>query len=118
MIKKLSYVLTAKDKIYLIYLLILVLLGSMMELLGVSAFMPFIEIITDSDKIYEEYYLNLVYEKLNFRDTYSFLIAAAVAIIFIYIVKNIFLMFEKNTIYKFSYNLQHRLAKNDDFLYA
>ena len=111
MIKKLKYVLSKKDKLYLVYLLILVIVGSILELLGVSVFMPFIEIITDTNKIFDNYWLNFLYINLKFDNSMHFLAIVAAGIIAIYIVKNLFLIYEKNTVYKFSYNLQHRLAK-------
>lgn len=111
MLKKLKYVLSGKDKLHLLFLFLLVMIGSMLELLGVSIFMPFIEIITDTNKIYENYWLYFFYTKLSFDNATIFLAIVAVFIIFIYIIKNFFLVLEKNAIYKFSYNLQHRLAK-------
>ena len=44
MIKKLNYIFTKKEKIRLAGVFLLILLGSFMELLGVSVFLPFIQV--------------------------------------------------------------------------
>ena len=69
MIRKLGYVLSRKEKIYLVYLLLLVIIGSTLELLGVSVFMPFIEIITDPNKIFESDWLNFIYTTFYFKNS-------------------------------------------------
>ena len=117
MLKMLKYILTTKEKVYILYLLILVIIGSIAELLGVSVFMPFIGIITDTNKIFENYWMNLIFYSLRFESTSNFLAACAGAIIAIYVFKNLFLIYEKNTVYKFTYNLQHRLAKKMMYSY-
>lgn len=110
MFAKVNYIFSRKDKILLVFLLIGVVAGSFMELLGVSIFSPFIEIITNPETIRQEPYLNYFYEAFHFMSEKDFLIALAVLIIVIYFVKNIYLSLEKNWMYKFSYNLQRKLS--------
>ncbi len=88
----------------------MVAVGSALELLGVTIFMPFIEIITDQSKIHSNRYLRLLYERLGFHEATGFLAALAGFIIFIYIVKNAYLIFEKNILYKFTYGIQQRIS--------
>lgn len=108
--KKLGYILTKKEIRHLIILMFAVVIGSLLELAGVSIFMPFINIIMDTNSIYETPYLNYVYNLFRFNDSTSFIVALTGGIIFIYIFKNIFLAVEKNCIYKYSYNIQKRIS--------
>nr|WP_297767849.1 ABC transporter ATP-binding protein [uncultured Butyrivibrio sp.] len=93
MAKKLSYILTTKEKVFLIYIFILIMVGSAFELLGVAIFNPYIDTITKAGTN-----SNLV-------------IKLSMAIIVIYLFKNAFLSYEKNVVYKYSYGIQQRVSK-------
>lgn len=110
MFKKLGYILTAKEKRRIILLLIMVIIGSFLELAGVSIFMPFINIVMDMNCIQETPYLNYFYNKFGFTSNTYFIVALAFVIIFIYIFKNLYLAIEKNIIYKYSYKIQQRTS--------
>lgn len=107
---KLGYIFTAKDKRKIVLLLVAVVIGSFLELLGVTIFMPFINIISNPQTIQKTWYLKLFYDGLHFSSTKNFMIALSCAIIAVYLIKNIYLIVEKNCIYKFSYSTQMRLS--------
>ena len=107
---KLGYIFTAKDKRKIALLLVAVVIGSFLELLGVTIFMPFINIISNPQTIQRTWYLKLFYDGLHFSSTKNFMIALSCAIIAIYLIKNLYLILEKNCIYKFSYSTQMRLS--------
>ena len=110
MIEKLRYIFNRKDKIKLVGILILLVIGSLIELLGVSVFLPFVQILIDPDSISTNEMLNFVYTKLGFTNIRSFLASIALLIIFVYLFKNIYLMLEQNAILKFSYQTRMNLA--------
>ena len=107
---RLGYIFTAKDKRKIALLLVAVVIGSFLELLGVTIFMPFINIISNPQTIQRTWYLKLFYDGLHFSSTKNFMIALSCAIIAVYLIKNIYLIVEKNCIYKFSYSTQMRLS--------
>ena len=107
---KLGYIFTARDKRKIALLLAAVVIGSFLELLGVTIFMPFINIISNPQTIQRTWYLKLFYDGLHFSSTKNFMIALSCAIIAVYLIKNIYLIVEKNCIYKFSYSTQMRLS--------
>lgn len=107
---KLGYIFTAKDKRKIAILLVAVVIGSFLELLGVTIFMPFINIISNPQTIQKTWYLKIFYDGLHFSSTKNFMIALSCAIIAVYLIKNIYLIVEKNCIYKFSYSTQMRLS--------
>ncbi len=110
MFSKINYIFSRKDKILLFLLLGAVVAGSFMELLGVSIFSPFVEVITRPAIIHEKEYLEYFYEAFHFTSEEDYLVALAALIIVIYVVKNIYLSLEKNWMYKFSYNMQKKLS--------
>lgn len=107
---KLGYIFSKKDKRKLLMLLAAIICGSFLELLGVTIFMPFINIIMEQNTIQENKWLRFFYESMHFQSVTTYLAALAGVIIFIYLFKNVYLAFEKNAIYKFSYNIQRQLS--------
>lgn len=110
MFTKLGYIFDKKDKWKIGMLLVAVVIGSFLELLGVTIFMPFIEIIRDPATIHRTWYLRKIYELLHLTSDRSFMVALSLGIIAIYLVKNIYLVIEKSYIYRFSYNMQMKLS--------
>lgn len=110
MLKKISYIFTKADKIKIGMLMLLVIAGSFLELLAVSVFSPFIELIMDMDSIEENDVISYLYHMLNFRQIEHFLAFLALCIIAIYIVKNVYIIAEKNIIYRFSYRIQRTMS--------
>ncbi len=109
-IKALSYVFTKKEKAYLIYIAFLVLVGGILEMLAVAVFTPFIQAFTNENAIGESQMLSSFFNTFKFKDMNDFIVALAGVIIVIYVVKNVFLTYEKNAVYKFSYSIQQRLG--------
>ena len=110
MIKKLNYIFTKKDKIKLMMLMVIVVIGSFLELLSVSIFSPFIDIIMNPDSLHESTVMDYLYKLLEFKGIEHFLAFIAAGIISIYVIKNIYIILEKNVIYKFSYRIQRTIS--------
>lgn len=110
MIAKLRYIFDRKAKFKLVGLLFLVIIGSLAELLGVSAFMPIIQVLTDTDSIYTNEMLNYFYVNLGFGNLTEFLTAMAAVIILVYLLKNAYLIFMQNQMLKFSYKTRMQIA--------
>lgn len=110
MLNQLNYIFNKKEKIKIIFILLAVIIGSFFELMGVTIFMPFVDILMTPSIIYEEGYLNFLYVLFDFHSEQYFLAALTGVIIFIYIFKNVFLAIEKNIIYKFCYSTQKKIS--------
>lgn len=110
MLNKLNYIFSKRDKIRLVLLMLMMIIGSMLELMGVTIFMPFINIIMEPQQIQENEMLDFFYRWGGFQTVEGFLASIAGVIIFIYITKNIFLAFMQNCIIKFCYNTQRRIS--------
>lgn len=110
MIKKLNYIFSTKDKIKIVLLTIIILIGSMLELLAISLFSPFIDGIVDQNAMMESTIMVYIYHLFSFKKYEYFLALLAVSIIAVYIIKNVYIIIEKNTIYKFAYRIQRTIS--------
>ena len=82
----------------------------MLELLGVTAIMPFIEVVMNPESIQRKWYLNILYSMFDFQSDVSFMLFLAAALIAIYIVKNLYLCIMYNLQYQFTFSNQRKLA--------
>lgn len=110
LLSKLAYIFDQRDKWKIAFLLVAVVIGSFLELLGVTVFMPFINVISDQTTIQRTWYLKMFYNGFGFSSPKQFMVALTIGIIGIYVIKNIYLILEKNFIFRFSYNTQMRLS--------
>lgn len=111
MIKKISYCISKRERMLAGFILLVIVIGSGMELMGVSLFMPFLELLTDPDSISSNALLRFCYQLLPFGNMTNFMASVALTIIIVYIVKNVFLVWQKNYIYKYSYQIQKEVSQ-------
>lgn len=110
MLKKINYVLNRRQKINLMILLVIIFIGAFVELLGVSAVMPLVEIATNPECIHEKWYLQFISRVSGITDTNQMLVLLAVMLILIYILKNIYVTMMYSLQYRFTFNNQQRLS--------
>ncbi len=110
MLSKLNYIFTKRDKIKIFLLMIIVIAGSFLELLAVSIFSPFINVIMEPSKLHENSIMEYIYNLFHVQSTEYFLAGIAGGIIAIYVIKNIYIIAEKNAIYRFSYRIQKNMS--------
>lgn len=92
-LNKLRYMLTPKQKRLSIVVMVMIVLGSFMELLGVSAILPFIEAILTPEQLKKSWYGSAISNIIGVQDTNTVTILIGIAIIGVYIIKNIYLYF-------------------------
>lgn len=110
MVKKLRYVFDRKDKMKLIGLAMLMIVGSILELLAVAVFNPFIEVLMQTSSIEDDSFLKLFFAHIHLNGIEQYLVMLSALIAVIYLVKNIYLSFLQNTILSFSYTTRMNLA--------
>lgn len=110
MLKKINYVLDRKQKMNLVILLVIIFIGAFVELLGVSAIMPLIQIATKPQEIGEKWYFVLISKYTGITDPNKMLVLLAVVLIVIYILKNIYVTVMYSLQYRFIFNNQQRLS--------
>ncbi|MDD6072033.1 MAG: ABC transporter ATP-binding protein [Clostridiales bacterium] len=108
--EKFTYILTKQDKRTVFLLLVMTVIGSILELLGVSIFLPFVNIIMYPNYATDNPILGWFYAKGGFTTVKGFEVFLCVIIIAIYIIKNLYLIWQKNVTYRFSFHIQKTLA--------
>jgi len=93
-LKKIGSLLTPKEKLITISLLIMMLISSVLELLGIGLVLPVIALLAKPELIEQNKYLHAVYSFISPSSHNSFLIILCIMLIVLYILKNLFLVFQ------------------------
>ena len=115
-LKKFGEILSKHQKIRIAELAVLMVIGGFLETLSVSLIVPFMSAVMDPEEMMSRWYVSWFCDLLNLRSSRSFLIAMAVLLALLYILKNLFLIFQNNVQARFVYNnmfmTQKRLLRN------
>lgn len=93
MICHLFYILNKKQRMQMIVLFIVIFIGSLLELLGVSAMLPFVQSILSPEELMNKSYIVFFVRIFNIVDAGSVIVFVGIGIIVIYMLKNAYLMF-------------------------
>lgn len=107
---KAKYILNRKQKIRLIMLIAIIFVGGIMELVGIAAIMPFVNVLMKPETIHMNRYYAFFYDFLHLESDKQFLFFMAMALVVVYIVKNIYLIVMYDVQYRFTFNNQRRLS--------
>lgn len=110
MYKKIKYILDREQKIKLVAMLFVILVGALFELLGVSAIMPLISVATNFEQVNEKWYFVLAQDLFGLYDAKQLVVFLALALVIVYIAKNAYISMMYNLQYRFIFNNQRRLA--------
>ncbi len=115
-IKKLNYILTKRDKHYLLFLLFFSIIVSVVEVIGVGIIMPFISVATDFNNIFNNRYMKFIYNFFHFSSPLEFVVSFGVFLVFFYIFRSLFNLFYFYLLNRFSQSrysiLAYRLFEN------
>ena len=110
-LKKLRYIFDKKQKMATVRLLFLIIIGTVFELLGVSAVQPLINVFLNRDALLEDGSIyRKCYDLFHLTDTTQLIVLLLAALITLYIVKNAYLIFMYNRQYKYIYSNMHILS--------
>ncbi len=113
---KISHLLTKRDKQILALLVLFSIFVSIIEMVGVSAIMPFMAVAVDFSKIESEWYFRALYEAFGFASPVHFVVAFGVLLILFYILRSIINLVYFYALARFSqgryYLIAYRLFEN------
>ena len=112
MLKKLNYILNRKQKVHFFFLLLAFIVGSFLELLGVSAILPLVNVIMDPNVLQTNQLYAMLARLLQAADVRDFIIKACVALIAVYVLKDIYLLFMYNLQFGYTYKNKARIAND------
>ncbi len=113
---KFRRILSRHQKVRILELALLMMLGGFLEMLSVSLLMPFINAVMNPDEIMNIVFIRKLCGFLGINSARTFLMLMAMALAGVYILKNLFLLFQMNIQHRFVYNnmfaTQERLLHN------
>ena len=110
---KLMVLLDKRQKRVMVLLIILMLIGAILETLGVSLVYPVLKVVTDEHAVENSRILQMACDILHiaYEDTRSLIIATMLALIGVFVIKNIFLFFQQKAQLKFVYTNQFATSR-------
>ncbi len=110
MLKRINYILDRRQKRNLAILSVIIIVGSLLETMGVSAILPLVNVISNPEVINEHRFYRTVKEILNIDNAQMFAFYMAMMLIVVYVVKNFYLMFQYYMTYRYTWNNQKRIS--------
>ena len=110
-INKLRYLLDKKDQFRLILLVLFSIFISLVELIGISAIMPFVDIAANFDSIHSNHYYQLFFDFFGFNSDVNFAISFGVLLIGFYVFRGAVNLIYIYSMGSFSQNLYAQIIK-------
>ena len=110
LLKRLAYVFDRKQKTQLMGLFIIILIGTFIELLGVTSIMPLLDIMIAPETIESNPTYYAIYRTFGFTDWNQFIAMLVGAIIVVYIVKNVYVSWMYFMQYRWTFRNQAKIA--------
>ena len=111
MIHKLIFLLSKKDKRKIFILLIMCLVLSFVEIVGVAAIMPFISVASNPDLIYSNQYYKVVFDFFNLKSSQEFIAYFGLFMIVFYLFRGVYTVLHGFVITRFSMNKYSDFSK-------
>ena len=101
MLQKLIYILNHKQRMRALYVCIIIIIGSLFELLGVAIILPFIQLILNQEELMDKLYIKRMIEFLHIQNSQGLIILLSLGIVVVYLIKNLFLTYSSYLQIKF-----------------
>ena len=115
-LQKFRQILNHHQKVRILELGVLMVIGAFLEMLSVSLIVPFMSSVSDPETIMKKWYVRKFCDIIGAQIPQTFLVGLAITMAIVYILKNPFLLFEYNIQYRFVYGnmlmTQTRLLHN------
>ncbi len=110
MLKKINYIFDKRQKRNMFILSAIIFIGSFMELLGVSAIMPLVTIIMDESVLTTKGLYVWLGHVFHLSAPREYILIFTLFLIAVYIIKNVYIIFQNNIQMRYVYNNQRRLS--------
>ena len=105
---KLLSILSKRQKRNVVGIGFMILIGAILETLGVSLIVPLAQAIMDADSLAQNQYVIMIQEKLHLEDMNQFVVVLLLTVVAVYVIKNLYLL-------GMNY-VQARFVNNNQFL--
>ncbi|MBO5999702.1 MAG: ABC transporter ATP-binding protein [Lachnospiraceae bacterium] len=111
-IKRIGLLLSAKQKLQTFLIILMMLFGALLETLGIALIVPVITAVTDENAIStNRFHMGDLYRILGADSIREFTVIMLIALIAVFILKNIYLYFENVVMLKFIYTNQFATSR-------
>ncbi len=110
MLKKINYIFDKRQKRNMFILSAIIFIGSFMELLGVSAIMPLVTIIMDESVLKTKRLYAWLGQVFHLSSSREYVLIFTLFLIIVYIIKNVYIIFQNSMQMRYVYNNQRRLS--------
>ena len=108
---KLKVLLDRKQKSQMVGIVVLMLIGGVLESLGIAMIAPVMQVVIDPEKVEESKILSSIYNLFNLTSTTQLAAIIMVSIILVFIIKNVFLYFMNVVQLRFVYTNQFATSR-------
>lgn len=110
-LKKLNILLDKKQKKTMVGLTIMMVIGAALQTLGVTMITPVVSLVMDRNKLYEEGLLRELFLMVGGGSEVRFTVLVILAVILVFVMKNLFLYFQQKATLAFVYTNQFRTSE-------
>ncbi len=110
-IKKMNLLLDRKQKRSMVWIVLMMLVGGVLESLGVTMLVPIITVVIDPVQVEQNKYLSAIYDALGLENTTQFAVVMLVAFVGIIVLKNVYLFFQQKVQLRFVYTNQFATSR-------
>lgn len=110
-LKKMNVLLDARQKRAMVALIFMMLIGGVLESLGISMIVPIVTVVMDPAAVQENELLSSVYEAMGMKSNAEFAMFALLAFVAMTVIKNIYLFFQQKMQLRFVYTNQFATSR-------
>lgn len=110
-LKKLNVLLDKKQKRTMLFMVLMMIFGAVLEACSVSMVIPVVGVVIDENSIQKYEIVRNIYNALHMQSITQFALLMMTALILIFIIKNIYLYWQLKLMYRFVYTNQFRTSE-------
>lgn len=111
-IRKLNAVLSKRQKIRVMILMVMIIIGALLETLGISMILPVVSAIIEKDALTKNKLIVSINSILKIEDINQFVIIMILAMVVVFVVKNAYMLLLYYVQYSFISNNQYRISRD------
>lgn len=108
--QKINFILSSEQKRYAVLVLIMGLIAALLELLGVAVILPILDMLLDTETLENKWFIKPFIEPLGLNSDAKMIWFVCIAVIIIYILKNIYFTFYSWVSLKYAYKIRRELS--------
>ena len=110
-LRKMNVLLDARQKRAMVALIFMMLIGGVLESLGISMIVPIVTVVMDPAAVQENELLSSVYDAMGMKSNAEFAMFALLAFVGMTVIKNVYLFFQQKMQLRFVYTNQFATSR-------